>query len=326
MDKILKKAKKLLPMAAAAGALALLMAYSADAQSGARRGLLLCAGSIIPALFPFFAVSSLLNRLGFPACLARLTQGVTRRLFGVSGQGAAAFVIGLTGGYPLGAAAVAELYAAGSVSRKEAERLLAFCNNSGPAFILGAAGVGVFASARLGLALYAAHVLAAALTGVLLRGRGSRTDGEAGKPAVSVAAFPQALAESVKGAVTATLSVCGFVVFFSALTEVLTAAGLFSALAGRLSLALGAELRWCRALLSGILELGTGIAALSGMEVSGANLSLCAFLLGWGGLSVHCQTLAVLSGTGLSPARHFLGRLLCGLLAAGLMAVFSLFL
>ena len=42
----------------------------------------------------------------------------------------------------------------------EAERLLAFCNNSGPAFILGVVGVGVFGSSRVGLLLYLAHAAA----------------------------------------------------------------------------------------------------------------------------------------------------------------------
>ena len=61
--------------------------------------------------------------------------------------------------------------AAGAVSREEAERLLGFCNNSGPAFIVGAVGAGIFGSPSVGLALYGIHILAAVLTGLLLRRR-----------------------------------------------------------------------------------------------------------------------------------------------------------
>ena len=43
---------------------------------------------------------------------------------------------------------------------------------------------------------------------------------------------------------------------------------------------------------------------------------LLGLAMGWGGLSVHCQTMAVLEG--LSPARHWVGKALHCLLAAAL--------
>ena len=44
-------------------ALGLLLARSAEAAQAVRDGLALCAGSVIPALFPFLAVSGLLTAL-----------------------------------------------------------------------------------------------------------------------------------------------------------------------------------------------------------------------------------------------------------------------
>ena len=93
------------------------------------------------------------------------------RLFGLPGDGAAALLAGLLGGYPLGAAATAGLVERGALTPAEGARLLGFANNSGPAFLIGAAGAGVFGSVRAGLALYAAHVLAALSAGLVMRGR-----------------------------------------------------------------------------------------------------------------------------------------------------------
>ena len=90
------------------------------------------------------------------------------RLFGVSGPGCAALILGLMAGYPLGAASAAGLVQRGEIKREEGERLLGFCNNSGPAFLLGAAGAGVFGSAKAGILLYISHVLAALTAGFLL--------------------------------------------------------------------------------------------------------------------------------------------------------------
>ena len=120
-------------------ALGLLLARSAEAAQAVRDGLSLCAGSVIPALFPFLAVSGLLTALDAGASPA---LGPLARLLGCSQAGARAFLLGLTGSYPVGARTVAQLYRRGGISRREAGRLLMFSNNCGPAFILGVAGLG----------------------------------------------------------------------------------------------------------------------------------------------------------------------------------------
>ena len=47
---------------------------------------------------------------------------------------------------------------------------------------------------------------------------------------------------------------------------------------------------------------------------------VAAALLGWGGLSVHCQTASVLDGTNVPLDRYFLGKALQSLLSALLAA------
>lgn len=145
-----------------------LIAFPQAAAEAARDGLLTCFQVIIPSLFPFFVLASLCIALGLAGYMGQYLSPLMRPLFGVSGSGATALVLGLVGGYPLGAKAVASLYENGSCTEEEANRLLRFCNNSGPAFVVGAAGAGVFGSTILGLWLYAAHVVAAILTGLLL--------------------------------------------------------------------------------------------------------------------------------------------------------------
>lgn len=301
--------------AALAGLGALVLAPAAAAES-VRGGLELCSSVIVPSLLPFFVLSGLVSSLGLPQLLARAAEGPMRALFGVSGLGCVPFVLGLTGGYPVGAAAVAGLVRSGDLSAREGERLLPFCNNTGPAFILGAAGSGVFGSSACGAILYLSHVLAAVTVGVVFsRGRrGAADTAEHGE--LQVRSFAAALSDSIKNAVSSTLNVCGFVLFFCVVTGLLDRAGIFSAAAGELSASSGAELAFCRALLTGLLELGGGIGAMSGLAPTPANLALCSFLLGFGGLSVHCQTLSVLEGTDMKCARHFAGRILHGLVSA----------
>lgn len=288
-----------------------LMLHADAGLQGARDGLAICWQTILPSLLPYFVLAGLLTRLGVPALLAKRLTPLMSRLFRVSGAGAAAFVLGISGGYPLGAAAVAELYRTGEADVATCTRLLSFCNNSGPAFILGAVGTGIFGDIRLGLILYGVHVLSALLTGLVLARRGGPIPHSV-PPRLQIIPFSQALTASVSAALFSLVRVCGFVVFFSVVTCVLRALGPVQTAPLLLHRLLGLEIQWLRALLAGLLELGSGIAALAGMPASPANLALAAFILGWGGLSVQCQTLAVISDTPIKTALHWAGRLLVG--------------
>ena len=302
-----KGASALMTAAAVCAALGLIVC-SAEAMEGARRALALCCEVLIPSLFPFFVISALVQELGLPSRLGRLAAPAMSRLFGVSGSGCSALILGLMAGYPLGAASVAGLVRRGELSRAEGERLLGFCNNSGPAFILGAAGAGVFGSVRAGVILYISHIIAALLSGLLLSfGHRSRTYTLPEPSPVGTGALPAAVLASVRNM----LNVCGFVLAFGVVVAVLDAVGFLPALALGLSELSGLEISAARALVVGFFELGSGVGAMRGLAATPLNLALCAAVIGWGGLSVHFQTSAVAEN--MNTARHFAGRCMSAL-------------
>ena len=298
-------------------AMVCLVLAPSEAIESARYALSLCAELIIPSLLPFFAASALLIRLGAPQELGRLLAPLARRLWGVSGAGASAFLAGICGGYPLGAQTVAELYRAGQISREEAERLLRFCNNSGPSFLIGVIGAGLFSSRSAGLLLYGVHILAAILTGALFRRRAAPCSSL--RP-VQCPGIADALVASVRQATSAVLSVCGFVVCFCVLSGLLDALGLWDAAAALLSRAALIPAPDARSLLIGLTELSSGIGALRGLPPTAGRFVLAAFLCGWGGLSVHLQTMAVLAETDLDGRAHLAGRFFSAILSALLAA------
>ena len=312
---------KIATIAALCAMLEMILAPQQMIESG-RYALSLCAELIIPSLFPFFVLSGLLNRLGFAAAIARQLAKPAARLYGVSGAGATAFFMGLVGGYPLGAAYIADMRRQGLISLEEAERLMGFCSNSGPAFLVGSIGAGVFGSARLGVGLYIIHVLAAAITGLFFRVDGKCRGNAPAAPRESGGA----LIESVRQAAQSILSVCGFIVCFCVIIGLLDAHGMFSLLAGQLAQITGLELHAARAALSGFLELGSGIGAMRGLAVSPANLAIAAGIVGWGGVSVHFQTYAVLADSDIKGGLHLAGRLINCAVSAALGYIFGLLL
>lgn len=297
-----------------------LVAAPGQAIAGAKDGLTLCFNVIVPSLFPFFVLSSLVVDLGLAAYLGRALEGLMRPLFRVSGSCAAAVALGFIGGYPVGARTALQLYQQGLCSKTEAERLLAFCNNSGPAFILGVVGAGVFGDSRVGLLLYLTHALASFLVGLLFRfyGGSERKHSLAPKPKpIQAVTVPAAFTGAVTRSLQNTLNICAFVVFFSVVLRLLSAYGIFTALANLLALA-GFQPEWARRLVAGLLELSSGVSSLQGSAQLAGRVSMAAFMLGWAGLSVHCQVLSFLVDSGLSAKTYLVGKLCHGLIAAGL--------
>ncbi len=315
-----KKVRDALVASALLIATAALVISPGEAINGAKDGLALCFNVIVPSLFPFFVLSSLVVDLGLAAYLGRAMEGLMRPLFRVSGSCAAAVALGFIGGYPVGARTALQLYEQGLCSKTEAERLLAFCNNSGPAFILGVVGAGVFGDSRVGLLLYLTHALASLLVGLLFRFYGGwerrRACAPRPKP-IQTVTLPAAFTGAVSRALQSTLNICAFVVFFAVVLRLLSAYGALSGAAALLSLA-GFEGEWARRLVAGLLELSSGVASLQGGAGLAGRVSMAAFMLGWAGLSVHCQVLSFLVDSGLSARVYLAGKLCHGLIAAAL--------
>jgi len=299
----------------------LLVLFPPACAQGAREGLALCRDLLIPALFPFFVLSSLLIATGLAERLVRPLGRLTWPCLGIGSSGTAAMLLGLIGGYPVGLRTLAELRSRGDCPPQEARRAALLCNNCGPAFFLGAAGAGVFGSREAGLLLLAANGLAAlgiALGLRLILGPAAvRTGNPTRKEPASLASvFP----DCVSGAFSSTLGVSGYVLLFSVLAALAARTGVL-ALCQRALTSLfpgphGDVL--ARSLVLGLLEISTGVAALKDAAGDAAALPLAAFLLGWGGLSVHGQSLPFLQRAGGTAGPYLLAKLVHGLLAAGI--------
>lgn len=307
-----------------------LMLFPQESVAAAKDGVELCLNVILPSLFPFFVLSTLCVELGLIQGLGRLLERVMYPLFRVNGACSVAFLLGIVGGYPVGARTAIELYEKGQCTKTEAERLLSFCNNSGPAFILGVVGAGIFASSTAGLWLYGAHVAASVLVGLLFRFYGARGEGACRlqSSTISVTGFAEAFTGSVKNAFYGTLNICGFVIFFTVLIRLLFLTGVITVLATGITWLLqgfGMQQSWAEGLLSGIIEMTSGVWTLRDVAGTlGNRLCMAAFILGWAGLSVHCQVLSFIGSSGLSTRTYFFGKLLHGLISAGIIYLLSM--
>ncbi len=236
-------------------------------------GISLCLTSAVPSLFPFFVTSQMAVRCGLCGALSRRLAPLLARL-GLPSCAASAFLLSIVGGYPVGAQTVQSLADRGLCAASDLPRLMRFCNNTGPAFLVGMCGGGIFHSVRIGLFLYGTHVLAAVLLLLTTFGPPQTAvppEAEEAEP------FFAAFTASVTAAGQACLRVCGFILCFSVLIRL--AEPLLGGLHGIAA-----------PLAVGGLELTAGLSLLAQTPLGiPAKLCLCAGLCAFGGLSVLFQ-------------------------------------
>lgn len=333
-----KRLKRALPAMAVLAVMAGMIQYPSECSAAAQEGLELCANVLLPSLFPFFVLSALVVELGLAQQLGRLLSPVMVPLFRVSGEGAVAVMLGAIGGYPVGARTAIALYKEGRCTKLQTQRLLAFCNNSGPAFILGVVGAGIFESGAMGVLLYFCHISASLLVGLLFRfyGKEEPTPSASPRPDPPAKPFSAAFTSSITSSFHSVLNICAFVLFFTVLARLATLFPLLDPLStllaprlapllSRLSAGVSPGFTPLRSLLLGGLELTSGVTSLTAGTLAG-RASLAAFMLGWAGLCVHFQVLSFLADTGLSPRTYLAGKFLHGLISALFVYILTHFL
>lgn len=103
----------------------------------AYQGLYEWAAKMVPTLFPFMMISSIMVYSGADLELGHMLNRIIKRIYGYSNYGLYAIFMGFFCGFPMGAKVVSDLYESNKLCKEEAQSLLSFCNNIGPAYFMG---------------------------------------------------------------------------------------------------------------------------------------------------------------------------------------------
>ena len=132
------------------------------AFAGAAEGVNLCLTVLIPSLLPFMILASILIQ-----SLGQRSVGKLGKILKIPSGAESIFLVGLLGGYPIGAQCLSRKYTEDDLSKDEAQRMLAFCNNAGPAFIFGM-GSNLFENPYICWLIWGIHILSSILVNCLL--------------------------------------------------------------------------------------------------------------------------------------------------------------
>jgi sporulation integral membrane protein YlbJ len=277
-----------------------LLIFPAAASEGAHNGIDYCLRILIPSLYPFMVISVFIVKSGLSDKIGRLLEAPIRAVLKLPGSTAATILMSMIGGYPTGARSIAALYENGSISENQAARMLCFCVNAGPAFVISAVGAGFLKNPQAGALLFASQILASLILSLLSGWKATNEPVPAKRKTSRTLKISDALIASASDAAHAMMNMCCFVVLFAALINLL-----------RLQVT---EPHKATA-LSALLEVTGGCADIAKL---GAPLWVFALAIGWGGICVHFQVLSSVGEIKIRLARFLFFRLLHGLLAAGI--------
>ena len=308
-----------------------LVIFSNNNILATKEGLLLWANNIVPSLLPFFIATELLSYTDIIRKIGRILEPIMRPLFNIPGIGSFALIMGIISGYPTGAKIVSNLKENNLCSNEEAERMIAFTNNSGPLFILGTVGISMFGNSTIGLLLLATHILSCITVGFIFRFWKTKTSIEYkhenykindNSEKISFSNLGEILSKSILSSIKTILIIGGFVVLFSVILSILKNSKILYIFSYSIfpifNLFNINDINFAIGFSSGIFEVTNGLTQLTSINYKNIsiNIILSSFLLGFGGFSVLLQVYSIISKSDISIKPYFIGKLLHGTLAA----------
>lgn len=113
-------------------------------------------------------LSSFIIHSGISKFIGKLLQPVIQFLFYLPGSAGSVIIMSMIGGYPVGARGCMSLLKQGAITAKQAQRMLYFCINAGPAFIISVVGSTLLQNTQIGLLLFFSQVAAMLVIGITL--------------------------------------------------------------------------------------------------------------------------------------------------------------
>ena len=266
-------------------------------SSSTIKGLKLFFYSVLPGLLPFMFLTKMLTELEIIFKITKKFSKFTKIFFGTSGLSLYCFFMSILSGYPIGAKIIYDLHSKKLISDNEAKKMSVFCTTSGPVFIIGAVGVGMLNSFKLGTIIYIAHILSSLICGIIYNIFTKRkfipeiqtnTFSSTSKP---MNIFSFCLSETINSL----FLVGGYITIFYLLSETLDLLNIFILLSNILtptSKLLHIQNDQIKGVLYGIIEVTRGAKELSLLNTIPTE-TICA-IISFSGISIIMQSLAFL--------------------------------
>ncbi|OPJ56923.1 sporulation integral membrane protein YlbJ [Alkalithermobacter paradoxus] len=314
--------------------LSYIVIFPQDSLDAAYLGLKIWFNTLVPALLPFLIGSQILISLRTVDLIGLFLEPITQFLFNVPGKGSFAFVMSIISGYPVGIKIVSELREKNEVSKHEGQRLASFCSTSGPLFVIGAVGIGMFKNPVIGYLLLFSHYLSALTVGIFFRDYGEKYSrcnktnigllngikSIAHTNTTNKRGFYSILGDCINDSINTILKVGGFIMIFSVVFRILKITNFIDTITSFLFILLSrfnVSQELIYAFISGVFEITIGCnnVALAQDSPLLLRIALSSFMISFSGISIIAQACSFLNKTDINTSIYIFSKFLQGLVS-----------
>lgn len=267
------------------------------------------SNNIFPSLFPFFVLSELLINYGFIEFVGELLKPIMIKLFKTDSKTAFVFIMSILSGFPSNAKYTRELYKKKLIDKEQATKILTFTHFSNPLFILGTLSLVFLNNKEAGLLILVIHYFTNILIGIIFRNY-CPTNEVNSKISIKTAlnkmhyhrvnndkSFGTIMTSALLNTINTLLLILGVVTMFLVLTTIID---------NNININ-----NYNQSILNGFVEMTQGLKYISILNIPlKFKATLSTMILSFGGLSVHMQTIGILSDTDIEYIPFLTARLL----------------
>lgn len=273
--------------------LVLLFKYSTIVTTSTIKGIELWLFKIFPSLFIMFIFNHFVINTNACYYLNKLITPISKKLFNLSGESSMALILSIFSGTPSNAYIIKELYLNQSISKGNANRLLAFTYFSNPFFLYNILSINFPKNIVIKLILI--HYLTNIIIIFIFR-KHLTFDIIKNKQDTKINYF-KVLEAGIKKSIDTLLMILGTITFFMIISNLLINVIDIN--------------NTGKILIQGIFEITSALNNLHYLNVSNMLKEIITIaIISFSGLSIHMQIFSIISSTNLEYKYYFYGRCL----------------
>lgn len=248
--------------------------------------------SIVPILLPFFIAANFLKNTG-------IVNRISPKIY--------PFAMGVLSGYPMGARVAGDYFREGKIDAGQLKWVLSCSMVTGPAFLIGAVGHEFLGSHQLGIVLTVSHYVSAVINS-LFYSRGAETVSFAKRTgSFRRGSYYNIFTDAILDSFRSIAIILAYIMIFMIAVDLLQFSGVLRLLPTPEAVAV----------TKGFLEMTVGCNSLAMCRCSPlVKLTLAAFIVTFGGLSVLGQSMSMLRNCDIAFRQLFIMKLSHGILCA----------
>lgn len=254
--------------------------------------------SVMPSLLPFFFISKILFNFNLTGKFINSLGKPMTKIFKLPPVSSYIVFMSILCGYPVGAKLLGELYANGQLSKDDCKRILIVGTTSGPIFIIGSVGAGLFGDPLLGLYIFICHLLSSLITAILLTRKMKNNNTSTFQ--FSSSKVENILNDTVYSTIISIFTVAVYISVFYMFIDMAYDIKILSFISNpieKIFTKINISTDFAKGIASGLIEMTRGLADIKFTTNLKLKLIISTSLISFGGLSVFIQSMTFLNKT-----------------------------